>query len=88
MENESTITLYFADENKDIPYIDMDTVKELLERFYHEENGDEGFALALKKEGSTAVFTRENDNPMTVDADKDMISFFDFDAFFAHVQNG
>ena len=52
MDNQNTIKLYFADENKEIPYLNADTVKDLLERFYRDVNGDEDYSLTLKKNGS------------------------------------
>ncbi|MBO4890728.1 MAG: hypothetical protein J5574_07025, partial [Lachnospiraceae bacterium] len=70
------------DEEKAIPYIDTDTAKELMERAFREINEDEGFELTVTKEGHTATFTRENRYPMMIDADRDVIDFADYDAFF------
>ena len=40
LDDVSTIRLYFADEKQEIPYLDTDTVKELMERVFHEVNLD------------------------------------------------
>ena len=83
MDDESTIKLYFTDESREIPYIDSDTAKELLERTNHEANNDKGYKLSVSENGSITTFTRENKHTMTIDSEKDVISFVDYDAFFA-----
>ncbi len=82
-DSESTIKLYFADEGRDIPYIDSDTAEELIEKMYREVNGDEGFELTASEDGTIIILTRENESSMTIDTEKDVISFDDFDSFFA-----
>ena len=66
----------------DIPYLDIDTVEELIERVYHEINEDNGYSLDVEKSGSLVTFTRDNQYYMEIDFDKDTFSFKDFDAFF------
>lgn len=82
VDDVSTIRLYFADEKHEIPYLDTDTVKELMERVFHEVNLDEDFALTLSANGPVATLTRENGYPMEIDCGADVISFYDYDAFF------
>ncbi|MBR3308042.1 MAG: hypothetical protein IKI75_12430 [Lachnospiraceae bacterium] len=79
----STIRLYFADEKKEIPYLDADTVKELTERVFHEANLDEDFALSLSSAGPVVTLIRENGGSMEIDCDADVISFCDYDTFCA-----
>ena len=81
-DDKSMVKLYFTDENKEIPYIGSDTVKDILERVYHEVNGDGEFALTVSKDGSVTTFTRENRYPMEIDPENDTIKFVDYDAFF------
>lgn len=81
MDNVSTIKLYFADEDKDIPYIDAETVKDLLEKFYHEINSDDGYKLTVSNDGDITTFTRENTYTMHFDSDEDEITFEDYDSF-------
>ena len=81
VDNESAITMYFADENHDIPYLDTETVKNLLERIYHEIDNDEEFALSVEKEANKAIFTRENGHTMELDCDNDIITFSDYNYF-------
>ena len=81
LDNEDTIRLYFADENRDIPYLDTGTAKNLLEKFYHDINGDQEYSLTLEKEGPVVTFTRENQSAMVFDADQDKIHFDNYDAF-------
>ena len=88
IDNESTVKLYFADDSRDIPYIDADTAKDLLEMVYHEANGDEGFKLTASKEGNITTFTRENTYTMDVDSENDVISFEDYDSFFTPSWSG
>ena len=82
VDNEESIRLYFADESKDIPYLDVDTVAELVQRVNHEVNQDKGYSLEASTEDSRVTITRENNYPMQIDCDKDTISFYDLDAFF------
>lgn len=83
VDNESTIKLYFADEGRDIPYIDIDDAAKLLERAYHEMNMDEGVKMTVSYDGNIATLTRENSHTMHIDPDNDVISFEDYDSFFA-----
>lgn len=83
VDNESTIKLYFADDNRDIPYIDIDDAKVLLERMYHEVNNDEGYKLTTSSDGNITTLTRENTHTMCIDTANDVISFEDYDSFFA-----
>ncbi|MCR5300998.1 MAG: hypothetical protein K6E49_01000 [Lachnospiraceae bacterium] len=82
-DNEGTIKLFFADENKEIPYIGIDTAKDILESVYHEANRDEGFKITVSQNGNITTLTRENKHTMSIDSDNDVISFDDFDSFFA-----
>ena len=79
--NES-IKLCFADEGRDIPYLDIDTAVSLMERVNHEIIEDKNYALTTSAQGAVVTITRENQYPMQIDCDKDTISFYDFDAFF------
>ncbi len=82
IDQQDDITLYFVDDNLDIPYIDIDTVEGLIERIYHEINEDNGYSLDVTKKGSLVTFTRDNHYYMNIDFDKDTFGFKDFDAFF------
>lgn len=83
IDNESSIKLYFADEGRDVPYIDIETARELIERMFHESNGDEGVELTSSEDGNTATLTRENASSMNIDTEKDVICFEDYDLFVA-----
>ena len=80
-DDKRSITLYFTDEGKEIPYLDADTVRGLLDDIFHDVNLDKGFLLDLKIDGNTAIFTRENGYTMEIDCEKDAIHFMDYDAF-------
>lgn len=82
IDQQDSINLYFTDDSLDIPYLDIDTVEELIERVYHEINEDNGYSLDVEKSGSLVTFTRDNQYYMEIDFDKDTFSFKDFDAFF------
>ena len=82
VDNEESIKLCFADESKDIPYLDIDTAVSLVERVNHEIIEDKNYALTTSAQGSVVTITRENQYPIQIDCDKDTISFYDFDAFF------
>ena len=45
VDNEESIKLCFADESKDIPYLDIDTAVALIERVNHEIIEDKNYAL-------------------------------------------
>ncbi len=82
VNNEDRIKLCFADEKKDIPYLDIDTAVSLIERVNHEIVEDQNYALTTSARGPAVTITRENQYSMQIDCDKDTIVFYDFDAFF------
>ena len=82
VDNEESIKLCFADESKEVPYVDIDTAVSLMERVNHEIIEDKNYALTTSSQGSVVIITRENQYTMQIDCDKDTISFYDFDAFF------
>ena len=48
-DNEESINLYFADESKNILYLDIDTAVSLLERVNHEIIEDKDYALTVSE---------------------------------------
>ena len=83
LDDESTIKLYFADDNKEIPYIGTDTAAELMERIYSKANRDSGVKVTVSENGHVTTLTRENGYHMTIDSENDVIGFDDYDAFIA-----
>ena len=73
------IPLFFLDGVKDLPYVDADGLKFLLE-------GLLDFKCTMSTDGSAVTFNRFNDLfevdiPMTIDFDKNVIFFADYDLF-------
>ena len=83
IDNESKVNLCFVNDDKVIPYIDIDTAVKLLEDINHESNHDEGYKVSASSDGTVATLTRENEHKVTIDCDNDLIGFDDYDAFLA-----
>ena len=59
IDNVSEITLYYKDGQTDIPYVDMDTVREVAidaQRYLE----DDGYQLTMETDGKMVDFVREN----------------------------
>ena len=57
VDNEESIKLCFADESKDIPYLDIDTAVSLVERVNHEIIEDKNYQEKVRQ--SKSLWTKE-----------------------------
>lgn len=81
-DNKQEITLYYKDGVTEIPYIDMETAKELLMTVMKDKK-DTGYELTLTQEGKLATFKRENGAAMQVDFANGEIAWDDYNRFIA-----
>lgn len=78
----SEITLYFRDGQMDIPFIDMETLVQLLTDVQH-YNGDMDYALTLEQEGEVVRLVRENGSACGIDFSGGLIGWEDYNMFTA-----
>ena len=75
------LPLYFVNDIPDIPYMEVDSLTELLTQVYHDLLKDEGYSLEAIKEGTSVTFVRENDYILKIDFDERTMVFDDYEAF-------
>jgi hypothetical protein len=81
-ENKKTINLTFFKGIKDVPYLSLDTLKNLLEGAMKDQ-GDVGYALTKTEDDKLITFTRENGASCSFDFAAGTIRFSDYDLFSA-----
>lgn len=74
-EMGANLTLFFLDGAYDLPYIEADDWLEIMQALWREDG------ITLETNGSTATYTRGEDNTMVVDFYADTIEFMDYDLF-------
>ena len=80
IDNVSEITLYYKDGQTDIPYVDMDTVREVAidaQRYLK----DDGYQLTMETDGKTVDFVRENGSRASIDFGEGAIAWDDYNLF-------
>lgn len=82
LENVSEITLYYKDGQTDIPYIDMETAKNLLVDVMH-YMGDSDYELTLEQEGKVVRLIRENGSAAGINFENGQIGWEDYNMFTA-----
>lgn len=82
LANKKTIDLTFFKGIKDIPYLSIDTLQNLLVSSVAEA-GDPSYALSKTSSGKTITLTRENKASCTFDFLAGTITFSDYDLFSA-----
>ena len=75
------IPLTFVNGVSDLPYMDLESWAELVSELFVDGLDLSDYQLAFTSDGSVATLTRENGYTMTVDAEKDTISFVDYNSF-------
>ena len=92
-ENEIDMTVCFTGDS-DVPYVSLedwaDLYTNMLVKFGADRHEKVTFALDHSIDGNVAVLTRKDGDPytMTVDCEKDTITFLDYDAFVRSSGNG
>ncbi|MCR5405125.1 MAG: hypothetical protein K6E91_15085 [Butyrivibrio sp.] len=81
-DDDMEMTLFFFDEDDSVPYVNAQTIKDLLELTF---DGDPGYTITINQvSGKQAIeFTRESGYSMTVDCDADQLKFLDYNRFLA-----
>ncbi len=87
-EDKDTIHLYFTTEDMSVPYVDMETVKNLLEDVYlncSAAGSDYSITIKVDDDPDDEIVTlyRENGYTMSLDFDNSSMFFYDYDMFFA-----
>lgn len=80
IDNVSEITLYYKDGQTDIPYVDMDTAREVAidaQRYLE----DDGYQLTMETDGKTVDFVRENGSRASIDFGEGAIAWDDYNMF-------
>ena len=80
IDNVSEITLYYKDGQTDIPYVDMDTVRDVAidaQRYLE----DDGYQLTMETDGKMVDFVRENGSRVSIDFDESSIGWDDYNLF-------
>ena len=77
--DKDDIDLFFIDGVADVPYISVETARNLL--VYIARLTAPGYDLTMEKAGERVTLRRETHYPVTFDCRADTITFWDFDAF-------
>lgn len=85
-ENKGEVDLFFVDGVKDVPYITVETAKDILVRNVRKMDAP-NYDLTVKKEGEKITLSRETYYPVTFDCKEDTITFWDYDAFMSSNPN-
>ena len=78
------IELAFLDGETNVPYVSLETMKEMLYRWISLAKASEGgknYDLEIEKNGDTVILTRENQYPVKINFAENTIEFYDYDAF-------
>ncbi len=75
------LPLYFADGVDDLPYMEVDDFASMLVALCGELSDDPDYAVELEDQNSIVVLTRESGYTVTLDFEKDLITFMDYAAF-------
>ena len=82
-ENAANGNIYFIGDS-DVPYVSLEDWGQILSELMTEvvfSNKDISYKLKYSSEGETGTLKKENGCTMTVDCEKDTITFMDFDDF-------
>ena len=85
-DEESTfdIEVAFLDGETNVPYISLETMKEMLCRWISQAkaaDGGKNYDLEIEKNGDMVILTRENQYPVKINFAENTIEFYDYDAF-------
>ena len=78
------IELAFLDGETNVPYVSLETMKEMLYRWISLAKASEGgksYDLEIEKNGDIVILTRENRYPVRINFAENTIEFYDYDAF-------
>ena len=81
LENKFDLTLYFINDVKDLPYVNLSEWLDVMVTLYQSVGRDEGYGLTLETDGNVAEIDRESGYSMIIDFENSTISFDDYDAF-------
>ena len=85
-DEESTfdIEVAFLDGETNVPYVTLETMKEMLYRWVSmakASDGGKNYDLEIEKNGDIVILTRENQYPVKINFAENTIEFYDYDAF-------
>ena len=73
--------LYFIDGVYDLPYVELELWTGLMNLYFVELMGDDGYSLTMSENKNVVTLTRENGYTLQLDFDQDKMVFDDYDAF-------
>ena len=84
-DEESTfdIEIAFLDGETNVPYVTLETMKEMLYRWVSmakASDGGKNYDLEIEKNGDIVILTRENQYPVKINFAENTIEFYDYDA--------
>ncbi len=79
-EHRGEIDLFFVDGATDVPYISVETARDVLIRMVR-EMGAPNYDLTMETKGERVMLSRETYYPVVFDCQEDTIAFWDYDAF-------
>ena len=85
-DEESTfdIEVAFLDGETNVPYVTLETMKEMLYRWVSmakASDGGKNYDLEIERNGDIVILTRENQYPVKINFAENTIEFYDYDAF-------
>ena len=83
LEYEDEIRLVFPDGQTDIPYISAEEMCRAMNLIWHDFGEDEDFHITLHDQNPNALLERENGTDAYIDFENGMVSFGQYDKFFA-----
>lgn len=77
------IHLVFLDGQEDIPYISSEEMCRMMNLIWHDFGEDKDFHVTMQPQEPNALLVRENDTDAYIDFENSMVSFGQYDKFFA-----
>jgi len=88
VDDKQTVEVYYKDNNNQIPYVTLDTYREISNKIYNEGIGDYekdlDYQLSTSYQKDKATLSRENGTNMVFDFTNNTIYFDNYDRFVAH----
>ena len=81
IDNTFDMDLYFINDVKDLPYVDLSEWLDVMVTVYQSGMGDADYGLSLETDGNVALVTRENGYSMLMDFEQGTFAFDDYDSF-------
>lgn len=81
MENEFELPLYFINDVKDLPYVNLRDWMDVMTTVYHFVAWDDDYEISMESDNNVVQLTRENGYSLIIDFKNCTFSFEDYNAF-------